>query len=170
MSLAREFKASSLLPNQTGLNWRVPVDFNNSINELIVTKTITHFPMELYNASFPDRATDVRPIEIFRGKTIVGTNTGTISVLGNTLTDTSATFSLAPFLNGRLLRDANSKIHRIVSNTATTITLETTPTNGKYVVLPDFIEDFRPQENYEFDIRTEAGVGYIKNLFLKMNL
>src|SRR4030067_3833793 len=111
MSLAREFKASSLLPNQTGLNWRVPIDFNNSVDELIVTKTITHFPMELFNASFPNRATDVRPIEIFRGKTIAGTNTGTISVLGNVLTDTSASFPISSFLNGRLLRDSNSKVH-----------------------------------------------------------
>lgn len=166
MSLAREFKASSLLPNQTGLNWRVPIDFNNSVDELIVTKTITHFPMELFNASFPNRATDVRPIEIFRGKTIVGTNTGTISVLANVLTDSGASFPLAPYLNGRLLRDSSSKVHRIVSNTATTVTLETNPVNGKYVILPDFIEDFRPQENYEFDIRTEAGSGYIKNLVI----
>lgn len=164
MSLVREFKASSLLPNQTGLNWREPIDFNNTVDELIVTKTITHFPMELFNPDFPNRATDPRPIEIFRGKTIVGTNIGTISVLGNVLTDSSATFPTSPSLVGRLLRDSNSKVHRIVSNTSTTVTLETAPVNGKYVILPDFVEDSRPQENYEFDIRTEAGIGFIKNL------
>lgn len=169
MSLAREFKSSSLLPNQTGLNWRAPIDFNNFSDELIVTRTITHFPMELYNPSFPDRATDVRPVEIFRGKTVAGTNTGTISVLGNVLTDTSASLSISPPLNGRLLRDSNSKIYRIVSNTATTITLNDSPANGKYVVLPDFVEESRPQENYEFDIRTEASVGYVKNLVIIRN-
>lgn len=166
MALARNFKAASLLPNQIGLNWVAPLDFNNTTDELIVTKTITHFPMELFNASFPNRATDVRPIEVFRGKTIVGTNTGTISVLGNVLTDTGASLPLAPKLTGRLLRDANSKVHRIVDNTATTITLDSAPANGKYVVLPDFVEDSRPQENYEFDLRTSASAGMINNLVI----
>ena len=76
MALARNFKAASLLPNQIGLNWKAPVDLNNTTDELIVTRPITHFPMELYNTSFPNRATDSRPIEVFRGKTIVGINTG----------------------------------------------------------------------------------------------
>lgn len=169
MALALNFKASSLLPNQIGLNWKAPLDFNNTTDELIVTKTITHFPMELYNASFPNRATDSRPIEVFRGKTIVGLNTGTISVLGNVITDTSATFPTSPNLNGRLLRDSSSKVHRIISNTATTVTLQTTPVNGKYVILPDFVEDSRPQENYEVDIRTESGTGFIKNLVIIEN-
>jgi len=169
MALARNFKAASLQPNQIGLNWKAPVDFNNSTDELIVTRTITHFPMELYNTSFPNRATDSRPIEVFRGKTIVGINTGTISVTGNTLTDTGASFPTVPGLNGRLLRDSLSKVIHIVSNTSTTITLESAPANGKYVVLPDFVEDSTPQENYEIDIRTETGVGYIKNLVIIQN-
>ena len=37
MALSREFKASSLLPNQIGLNWKAPIDFNNTTDELIVT-------------------------------------------------------------------------------------------------------------------------------------
>jgi hypothetical protein len=164
MALAREFKASSLLPNQVGLNWRAPIDFNNTSEELIVTKTITHFPMELFNADFPDRATDSRPIEIFRARTIVGIDTGTISVSGNVLTDTAATFPMSPKLTGRLLRDSNSKIHRVLDNTTTTITLDSAPANGKYLVLADFVDEQRPQENYEFDVRTESGVGFVKNL------
>lgn len=166
MALAREFKASSLLSNQVGLNWRAPLDLNNTTDEIIVTKTITHFPMEIFNSNFPNRATDSRPIEIFRGKTITGLNTLNISVTGNTITDTGASFPTSPSLVGRLLRDSNSKVHRILSNTTTTITLEAVPANGKYVVLPDFIEDIRPQENYEQDIRTLVGAGYIKNLVI----
>ena len=169
MGLALNFKASSLLPNQIGLNWSSPLDFNNTNDELIVTKTLTHFPMELYNASFPNRATDTRPMEIFRGRAITGLNTGTISISGSILTDTSASFPLNPNLNGRLLRDANSKVHRILSNTSTTITLETIPVTGKYIVLADFVESTRSQENYELDIRTEAGIGYIKNLVISDN-
>jgi len=169
MSLAREFKAASLLPNQTGLNWRAPIDFNNTVDELIVTKSITHFPMELFNTSFPNRATDSRPIEIFRGKSIVGINTGTISVLVNVLSDSGATFPISPSLAGRLLRDSSSKVHRILSNTTTSVTLETVPANGKYAILPDFIDEARPQENYELDIRTTTGSGYIKNLVVVTN-
>lgn len=166
MALAREFKASVFAPNKVGLNWKLPLDFNNETDELVITKTITHYPVELFNASFPNRATDSRPVEIYRGRTIPGLNPLTISVLGNVLTDSSATFPISPVLNGRFLRDASSKVHRIVSNTATTITLETAPANGKYVVLPDFQEDIRPQDNFEFDIRTEAGIGFIKNLVI----
>lgn len=169
MSLARDFKASSLLPNQIGLNWTAPLDFNNSSDELIVTKTSTHFPMELFNASFPNRATDVRPVEIFRGNTIVGINEGTISVLDNVITDTGASFPTSPSLAGRLLRDSDSRVHRIVSNTSTTITLETEPEDGRYVILPDFAEDSRPQENYEQDARTVTGPGFIQNLVIIEN-
>jgi len=164
MALSRNFKASVAQANQISINWLAPINFNNESDELIVTRTITHYPMELYNSSFPNRATDTRPIEIYRGRTIVGINTGTISVLANVLTDSGATFPTNPSLNGRLLRDSTSKVHRIVSNTSTTITLETAPANGKYIVLPDFPEDTRIQENYELDIRTTAGAGFISNL------
>ena len=164
MALSRNFKASVSKANQISINWLAPINFNNENDELIVTRTITHYPMELYNSSFSNRATDIRPIEIYRGRTIVGINTGTISVLVNVLTDSSATFPTTPSLIGRLLRDSTSKVHRIVSNTSATITLESAPANGKYIVLPDFPEDTRIQENYELDIRTSSGAGFISNL------
>jgi len=169
MSLARNFVASTSDPGKVALNWDLPLDFNDTVDELIVTKTITHFPMELFNAAFPNRATDSRPIEIFRGKSIAGINTGTISVLSNVLTDTGASFPTSPSLKGRLLRDSSSMVFRIVSNTATTITLDAAPTNGKYVVLPDFSNVTRSQENYEVDIRTTVGSGFISNLVTIQN-
>jgi hypothetical protein len=167
--LVRNFKAQTSDPGQVALNWDLPLDFNDTIDELIVTRTITHFPMELFNPDFPNRATDSRPIEIFRGKSIPGNNTGTISVLGNVLTDTAAIFPTNPSLKGRLMRDSSSQVFRILSNTATTLTLDDAPVNGKYVVLPDFSEIERPQENYEIDIRTEIGPGFIKNVVTIQN-
>lgn len=164
MALARNFKAETGSSNTIRLNWDQPLGFNETVDELIVTRTITHFPVELFNEDFPNRATDPRPIEVFRGKTIVGIDTGTISVASTTLTDTSATFPTSPSLVGRLLRDSNSKVHRIISNTSTSVTLEEAPANGKYVILADFPTNIRTQENYEFDIRTTSGPGYIKNL------
>lgn len=167
MTLARDFKSSSDKANRITLNWKAPIGFNDTTNELILTKSISHFAMELYNTSFPTKATDSRPIEIFRGRTIVGTNTGTISVSSNTITDTSATFPTSPSLKGRYLRDANSQVFLITSNTTTSITVELgtkTLTNGKYIVLVDFVTETRVQENYELDIRTTAGVGFIQNL------
>ncbi len=164
MALARCFESSSSSPKRVTLSWLQPLGFNNTSDEIIITRTKTHFPMELFNTVFPDRATDSRPIEIFRGKVIVGTDTGTISVSVNTLTDTSATFPTTPSLAGRLLRDSTSKVHRILSNTATTITLVTPPTDGKYIVLADFPQEERNQENYEVDGRTEVGPGFIKDL------
>lgn len=169
MDLARNFKAATSLPNQIELNWLAPVGFNNTTDELIVTKTKTHFPMELFNASFPNRATDSRPVEIFRGSTIARTNSGTISVSGNTITDSAASFPTSPNLVGRLLRDASSHVFRILSNTATSITLTGPPANGIFVVLPDFAADIRIQDNYEFDIRTSAGPGYIQDLVIIQN-
>lgn len=170
MGLTRSFKVSTDKPNQIAINWLAPYNFNDTTDELIVTRTITHFPSELYNAAFPTKATDSRPVEIFRGRTIVGLNTSTISVSGNTLVDSAATFPTSPSLIGRLLRDSSSKVHKITSNTSTSITVESSSiSNGKYVVLPDFPEVSRIQENYEYDIRTVAGNGFISNLVVIEN-
>lgn len=163
MALARNFKASTSLNNTINLNWQQPLGFSVD-EELVVTRTISHFPVELYNEDFPNTPTDSRPVEIFRGTTIVGIDTGTISVSGNTITDSSASFPVNPGLEGRVLRDSNSKVHRIVSNTSDSITLQTEPANGKYVILPDFPETIRIQENYEPDVRTEVGPGFVRNL------
>jgi hypothetical protein len=170
MGLARSFLAETDLPNQTALSWLVPIGFNNTNDELIITKTITHFPSELYNAAFPTKATDSRPVEIFRGSTIVGIDTGTISVSGGSLTDTSATFPTVPNLAGRLIRDSSSKVHKIISNTSTTINSNSSSiSNGKYVILPDFPTAVRTQTAFEFDIRTVAGQGFISNLVVIAN-
>ena len=169
MALARNLKASAAMPNNIALNWVAPIGFNDQSDELVLTRTQTHFPMEIFNEDFPNRATDSRPVELYRGRTIVGSNTGTISVSGNILTDTSASFPTSPSLAGRRLRDSTSKVFKIVSNTATTITLDAAPTNGKYLVMPDFPEEVRAQENFEFDIRTEVGPGFIRNLVVIVN-
>lgn len=169
MALARDFKAFVSATTQIGLNWKAPIGFNNETHELIVTRTITHYPVELFNADFPNRATDSRPIEVFRGRSIAGTDTGTISVSSNVLTDTGATFPVAPPLNERFVRDSQGQVFKILSNTATALTLDGNPANGKYVVLPDFSEESSPQENYEFDIRTTVGAGFIKNLVIIEN-
>src|SRR3990167_7143563 len=124
MALIRNIQADVYKSNTISIKWNQPINYNNSNDEIIITRATSHFPVELYNSAFPTKATDSRPVEIFRAKTIVGTNTGTISVLGNILTDTSASLPVSPPLNGRLLRDSSSKVHRILSNTATTITLE----------------------------------------------
>jgi hypothetical protein len=169
MSLAINFKAKTDIPGRISLSWELPVDFNETTDELIVTRTVTHYPVELFNEVFPDRATDTRPVEIFRGSTIVGLTPGTISVSVNTLTDTSATFPTSPSLAGRLLRDSSSKVLRIVSNTATTVTLESAPQTGKYVVLPDFPQSDRLQQEFIVDIRTISGAGFIDNLVVSQN-
>jgi hypothetical protein len=168
MTLARDFNVSTGQALSTITNWRAPLFFNDVDDELILTRTITHFPVELFNDQFPDKATDSRPIEIYRGRTIPGIDTATISVSGETLTDTSATFPTSPNLTGRLLRDAASQVFRIVSNTATTLTVEPITginlTTGKYIVLPDFVNTTTVQRNFELDLRTIAAPGEISNL------
>jgi hypothetical protein len=121
--------------------------------------------MELFNTSFSTKATDSRGVEIFRGSVIVGLDTGSISVLGDTLTDSSAAFPTSPSLKGRLLRDSSSTIFKIESNTTTSITVESgTPISGIYTVLADFPTEERTQQNFEIDIRTTVGYGKISNL------
>lgn len=162
--LVRNFKVESDKALQISLSWNVPVGFNDSTEEVIVTRTTTHFPMELYNTAFPNKATDSRGVEVFRGKAIVGLNTGTISVSGKTLMDTSASFSTTPKLKGRLVRLSDSKVARILDNTSTTLTLDIEPVSGKYVILADFPTTIRIQDNFELDIRTSSGEGFISNL------
>jgi hypothetical protein len=127
MALTRNFRAATSVSNQVDLTWDQPLGFNNTNDELIITRTISHYPMELYNESFPNKATDPRPIEVYRGRTIIGTNVGTISVSGSTITDTGASFPTNPSLAGRLLRDSTSKVFRIISNTATSFNFRWRP-------------------------------------------
>lgn len=169
MSLIRNFKTANDQANTIGVSWTMPLDFNNSTDEIIVTRTSSHYPVELYNTLFPNKATDSRPVEIFRGKTIVGTNTGTISVAGEVLTDSAASFPVSPKLTGRLVRDSLSQVFKILDNTTTTLTLSGTPQNGKYVILPDFPLTLRLQQNFEFNIQTTAGAGFVKNLVSLIN-
>lgn len=169
MALAREFCVTTGQAKQIAVNWKAPLFFNDENDELILTRNISHFAMEIYNENFPTKATDSRPDEVFRGRTIVGNDTGTISVSGDILTDTAASFSTSPKLIGRLVRDQASQVFRIVDNTATSITVELnglTLTDGKYVILPDFVSTTRIQENYEVDIRTTADVGAMSNLVI----
>jgi hypothetical protein len=169
MSLVKNFIANTSLSNQIDLNWSQPLGFNEGNSEIIVTRTITHYPMELFNSNFPTKATDSRPVEIFRGTTITGLNTGTISVSANTLTDSAASFPTSPSLKGRLLRDAYGNVFKILSNTSTTVTLDDAPNNGKYIILADFSATSRAQQNFENSINTTAAAGSITNLVELVN-
>lgn len=171
MALVLNFKAATDKPNTVLLNWNQPLDYNSSNDEIVVTKTTSHFPSEIFNTVYPTKATDSRPIEIFRGRTIAGSDTGTISVSANVLTDTAALFPTSPNLTGRLLRDSNSSVYKIISNTTTSVTVETGSVlaNGKYVVLADFPTTVRESESYEIDIRTTVSPGSIANLVTLIN-
>lgn len=170
MALVRNMNADTSLSNRIDLTWDLPLGFNNTTDEIIVTRTQSHFPVELFNDATVQcslKATDSRPIEIFRGKTIVGTDIDSISVLSNVLTDTKATFSINPSLKGRLLRDTSSQVFVIESNTATSITVQESSAilqSGKYAVLAHFPCITTVQRNFEFDGRTTAGAGFVSNL------
>lgn len=169
MALVRNFKASTSLANQLEVSWLQPLSFSEEDDEIIVTRTITYYPMELFNPDFPTKATDPIPVEIFRGRVIPGNDTVSISVSGNTLTDTAASFPINPPMNGRIFRDSDSKIFRVVSNTPTTVTLDGAPANGKYVILADFPLEERVQQNFENNIQTTAQAGSITNLVELVN-
>ena len=163
MAIARNFSADSGIVEAITLSWDQPLNFNNTLDELIITRTKSHFPVELENTVYPNTATDIRPIQIFRGRVIQSTATSS-SVA--TLVDSAASFSVSPKLTGRLVRDANSRVFRILDNTATTLTLDTnlTPATGPYVILADFPQTTRVQQNFENDIRSSVGAGFVNNL------
>jgi hypothetical protein len=163
MALTRNFVAASGRPNEINIVFDQPLNFNNSLDEIIITRTVSHFPVELENTTYPNSVTDTRPVEIYRASVIHGTSTATAA---GQLTDSAATFSTLPKLTGRLLRDANSRVYKILDNTSTVITLDTTdiPAAGVYVILADFPQTTQVQQNFETDIRTEVAPGYIKNL------
>lgn len=171
MALVRNMNADTAISNRIDLTWDLPLGFNDTDDEIIITRTQSHFPVELFDSSAVQctlKATDSRPIEVFRGKTIVGNDAASVSVLSNTLTDTKASFPISPDLKGRLLRDSSSQVFIIESNTATTITVETnvsaTLAAGKYLVLSHFPCITTTQRNFEFDGRTTVGAGFISNL------
>lgn len=178
MALVRDFKVSTNGFNAIGLSWNQPLDFNNSLDEIVVSKTSTHFPVELYNPAFPNKATDPRPIEIFRGSVITGLNPLTVTVVGNVITDTSASFPVSPFLVGRLLRDGTGSVFKIISNTITAITVNSlivvtngvntvvNPTPGKYVILADFPSKVRFKQ---FLYSAVAGSGQLTSITEAVN-
>jgi len=163
MTLTRNFLALPGLPNEINLNWDQPEAFNNSTDELVIARTGSHYPSELENTTYPNSSTDNRPIEIYRASVTQGTSTSTTA--GN-LTDSSANFPIAPKLIGRLVRDCDSKVYRILDNTSTELTLDTTETSpvGPYVILADFPKEAHSLRSFAFDVRTEVGAGYVKDL------
>lgn len=158
MGLVRNFKASTYSYNNIGLTWDQPLSFSDTTDQIIVTKSNTHFPVELFNTVFPTKATDPRPIEIFRGSVIAQTDPSGVTVSGSTLMDSNADFPISPPLNGRLLRGHSGNVFRILSNTATSLTVQpleidlngtivtVNPAVGKYIILADFPQEVRAKQ------------------------
>lgn len=171
MDLVQNFTVTSQGPNVIGLSWDLPVGFNNNNENIIITKTSSYYPVELYNTDFPTKATDPIPVEIFRGTTIVGLTPGTVTVAGTVLTDTSANFSINPPLIGRLLRDSTGQVFSIISNTTTSVTLTGTSISGKYVILPNFPTNIITTQIFTQDPNnsTTSGSGYVSNLVQVIN-
>lgn len=164
IELVRDFAARNSGPNEISLNWKRPANLDSSM-EIIVVRRKDAFPMELFNDDpiFSSKIdvsgfTDPVQVEIFRGTTIRGTGTGA----ENLFTDGTASFSTSPSLAGRILRDSTSHNFRIISNTATTITVDGTPTSGQYVILADF-----PNSNEEVITGTvpasNVGAGFLRD-------
>lgn len=160
--LVRNFIALTSIPGTINLNWKRPLKYDTSM-EIIIVRRKDAFPMELFNddplfAAQVDVSgfTDPPQVELFRGRTIRGSN-GTGSL--NTFTDLSSIFPISPSLAGRILRDSQSHNFRILSNTSTVLTLESgTPSDGQYVVLVDFSTTNDPEIT---GTSTAVGAGFL---------
>lgn len=169
MALVQNLKSYDSIPNEVTLTWTQPVGFNTENSDIIVTKTSTYFPSELFDASFPTKVTDVTPFQIFNGQTIAQIDNSGVTVTGQVLTDTNAAFPTSPPLSGRILRDINSNVFKILSNTSTSVTLDGTPVSGKYIILTDFPAAISSLQSFEKNINTTVGPGTISNLVQVIN-
>jgi len=163
LNVPREFEARTSNPNEISLTWKKPVAYNTSL-EIVVVRRKDAFPMELFNDDLLFLAkqnvsgfTDPAQVEIFRGRLIRGVN-GVGAP--NLFTDALATFPTGPSLKGRILRDSQSHNFRIISNTATTITVEGTPFSGQYAILVDFPNSNQPAIS---GTSTAVGTGFLRD-------
>ena len=166
MALVRNFKTYDSTPNQVAFSWKQPLGFNTANSNMVIARSASYFPMELFNPVFPNRATDATNIQIFSGTTIAQTNSAGVTTTTNTLVDSNANFGP---LNGRILRDSNGNVFKIKSNTSNSLSLDGSPVSGKYVILADFPETITPQQTFERNINTVASNGTITNLVQLIN-
>jgi hypothetical protein len=154
--------ANSQSPNTISMYWSKPENYDTT-KELIIVRRKDSFPIELRNidALFTAKATtsgftDVTQVQVFRGKTIRGSGTGTT----NLFTDLSGLFTTSPKLIGRILRDSTGHNFRILNNTTTTLTVDGTPATGQYVVLVDFPSTNNPEIT---STSTAVGASYLED-------
>lgn len=150
--LVRNFKSRAGKPQEILLNWDLPVDFTQG-EEIVIARRKDAFPVELTAVNYEDRYTDVAQVELFRGYPIYCSHLDTdgydLVVSGsNSFIPSSVTeFDRDAKYTGRLVRDSNGQVFRIVDNTESRITVENIataedkqaiPTPGPYVILADF--------------------------------
>lgn len=166
MALVRNLTTYDSTPNQVALSWTQPLGFNTANSQIVISKSSSYFPMELFNANFPTKNTDQTSVQIFSGQTIAQTNPAGVTVSTNQLVDSAASFGV---LRGRILRDSNGNTFKILSNTSNTLYLDGTPAGGKYVILADFPSTITAQQKFENNINTVATNGTISNLVQVIN-
>lgn len=163
LRLVREFQARNSGPNEISLTWKKPANYDTSM-ELVVVRRKDAFPMELYNDDplFASKVTvsgftDPVQVEIFRGRLIRGSGTGS----ENKLTDALQDFTLQPNINGRILRDSRSHNFRILGHTATELIVDGTPASGQYVILVDFPNSNEPAIS---GTSSSVGTGFLRDI------
>ena len=159
--LATKFSIRTGRLNSLELFFEAPVDLGT--DELVVTRRKDAFPVELRNAPYDDRYTDVAQVEVYRASTIycsglTTVNNTLIPEVGNTFYPNSITeFPRDSKLTGRLIRDSKGQVFRITSNTSDTLYWENiatnpkkqvVPENGPVVILPDFKKTATSQTSY----------------------
>ncbi len=136
--------------NEVRLHWDAPIDFSSS-QDIIICRRKDQYPVELQNDSgtynpkhksgitHVSGFTDYNQVEVFNGTVVYPT--GAVTATAGVINDAGAAWTINAY-KGRIVRDAVSNNYRILSNTATSLVLDTTSTpditDSIFIILPDF--------------------------------
>jgi len=150
--LITNLKVTTRLEDKLNLSYDLPVDFSEG-EEIVIVRRKDSFPVELKNPSFEDRYTDVAQVEVFRGHPIycshmtVGDGKLTLATDNSFQPSFVTEFSIDNKLTGRLVRDSNGQVFRIINNTEGSLSYSNVsknsknqiePQEGEFVILADF--------------------------------
>lgn len=159
--LSHNFSIRTGQVNALELFFDAPIELGT--DELVVVRRKDAFPVELRNAPYDDRYTDVAQVELYRAATIycshliTGGDQITIAGDNNFYPTAVLEFERDSKLTGRLIRDSRGQVFRIVTNTSDSLTWENIATNpnkqvqpeeGPFIILPDFTKTVTSQATY----------------------
>lgn len=154
--LVKNLEVNSGNANEVNIYWENPTELKD-FEEVVVTRRKDAFSVEIRHPNYEDRYTDLAQVEVFRGYNIycsqlVKSGDNELQIGPSNAFQPSGMSELPRDNNlvGRLIRDSNSQVFRIVSNTEDKIVWENIATNndkqlepneGPFAILVEYPKD-----------------------------